>query len=102
MKDYTVYILTNAGNSVVYIGVTNDIERRISEHRSGLVPGFTRRYRLNKLIYYEQCSTVDDAIAREKQLKSWRRAKKEQLIAGMNPQWHDLAGDSSASGEASE
>mgnify|MGYP006449221725 CR=1 FL=1 len=102
MKDYTVYILTNAGNSVVYVGVTNDIERRMSEHRSGLIPGFTRRYRLNKLIYNEQCSTVDDAIAREKQLKSWRRAKKEQLITGINPEWHDLAGDLQATEDTPE
>ena len=77
--------------AVLYIGVTNDLARRISEHRAGEIPGFTANYRCKKLIYYEHCTNVRDAIAREKQLKKWSRAKKVALIATLNPRWKDLA-----------
>ena len=92
-RDYNfwVYIMTNDHHTVLYIGVTNDLARRISEHRAGEIPGFTSDYRCTKLIYYELCTEVRDTIAREKQLKKWSRSKKVALIATMNPQWNDLA-----------
>ena len=88
--DFWVCIVTNQLDSVLYIGMTNDLARRISEHRSGELPGFTTDYRCNKLIYYEHYSNVDEAIARETQLKKWSRAKKVELIERMNPRWVDL------------
>ena len=92
-RDYNfwVYVVTNVHDSVRYIGITNDLARRVSEHRSGEVPGFTSAYRCRKLIYYEHCTDVQDAIAREKQLKKWSRQKKLALIATLNPRWMDLA-----------
>ena len=92
-RDYNfwVYIVTNLHESVFYVGMTNDLARRVSEHRSGEVPGFTSAYRCRKLIYYEHCTHVQDAIAREKQLKKWSRQKKLALIATLNPRWRDLA-----------
>ena len=92
-RDYNfwVYIVTHVHDSVLYIGITNDLARRVSEHRSGEVPGFTSSYRCRKLIYYEHCMDVQDAIAREKQLKKWSRQKKVALIATLNPCWKDLA-----------
>jgi putative endonuclease len=92
-RDYNfwVYIVTNEHNSVLYIGMTNDLTRRISEHRFGKIPGFTADYRCRKLIHYEHCTDVQDAIAREKQLKKWSRAKKVALSATLNPRWKDLA-----------
>ena len=92
-RDYNfwVYIVTNLHDSVLYVGMTNDLARRVSEHRSGEVPGFTSAYRCRKLIYYEHCTDVQDAIAREKQLKKWSRQKKVALIATLNPHWKDLA-----------
>ena len=92
-RDYNfwVYIVTNLHESVFYVGMTNDLARRVSEHRSGEVPGFTSVYRCRKLIYYEHCTHVQDAIAREKQLKKWSRQKKLALIATLNPRWRDLA-----------
>jgi putative endonuclease len=92
-RDYNfwVYIMTNDHDTVLYIGVTNDLARRISEHRAEEIPGFTSDYRCTKLIYYEHCTEVRDTIAREKQLKKWSRSKKVALIATMNPQWNDLA-----------
>ncbi|MBP5430652.1 MAG: GIY-YIG nuclease family protein [Elusimicrobiaceae bacterium] len=86
-----VYILTNHTNTVLYIGVTSNLERRIYEHKSGLLPGFSKRYKLCKLVYCESCSSILDAIRREKQLKSWRRSWKEELINRVNPQWKDLS-----------
>ncbi len=88
--DFWVYIVTNQLDSVLYIGMTNDLMRRITEHRSGELPGFTASYRCNKLIYYEHYSNVDEAIARETQLKKWSRAKKIELVERMNPRWVDL------------
>ena len=96
-RDYNfwVYITTNDHNAVLYIGMTNDLARRITEHRTGEIPSFTADYRCRKLIYYENCTDVQDAITREKQLKKWSRAKKVALIATMNPRWNDLAEKSS-------
>jgi len=90
---YYVYILTNARGNVMYVGVTNNLERRIVEHRNGSIPGFTQKYAVHKLVYYEECGNIDDAIAREKQLKGWRRAKKDALVQRVNPEWCDLASD---------
>ena len=88
---FYVYILANQFNSVLYTGVTNNLERRIREHQSGLIEGFTQRYRVHKLVYYESCQDIRDAITREKQLKKWNRSKKEELIRQMNPDWIDLS-----------
>ncbi|MBQ3010982.1 MAG: GIY-YIG nuclease family protein [Oscillospiraceae bacterium] len=88
---YYVYILTNKGHSVLYIGVTNNLERRTFEHKNHLVPGFTDRYNVEKLIYFETCSDINIAITREKELKSWNRKKKEALIDSINPEWNDLS-----------
>lgn len=87
---YYVYILTNKSNSVMYIGVTNDIARRIYEHRNHMVAGFTDKYHVTKLVYVETVSDVRDAIQREKQLKGWTRAKKNALVESANPNWRDL------------
>jgi len=85
--------MTNQHDSVLYIGMTNELSRRITEHRSGDIPGFTTDYRCHKLVYHEHHSEVEDAIAREKQLKRWSRAKKVDLIEPMYPRWLDLADD---------
>jgi putative endonuclease len=90
-QNYFVYILTNADrNTVLYIGVTNNLERRGSEHSLGFGSVFARQYNAYKLIYFEAYPDPTSAIAREKQLKRWSRAKKEALIAGKNPGWKDL------------
>ena len=88
--NYYIYILTNKINSVLYIGVTNDLQRRIYEHKNKLITGFTRKYNLNKLIYFEHFENINDAIKREKQLKKWNRSWKEELINKENPKWNDL------------
>jgi len=88
---YYVYILTNKDNRVLYIGVTNDLERRLYEHKNHLTQGFTDKYNVTKLVYYECSSDVNAAIAREKQLKGWSRKKKELLINTLNPDWDDLS-----------
>jgi putative endonuclease len=85
-----VYILTNMRRSVLYIGITSNLQRRIEQHRQALVPGFTQKYHLKYLIYYEEFQDILIAIAREKELKGWRRSKKETLITSMNPEWEDL------------
>jgi len=87
---YYVYMLSNQNNKVLYIGVTNDLVRRVYEHRNNLVDGFTKRYRMHKLVYYEATNDVYSAISREKQMKKWRRSKKDFLISRMNPDWNDL------------
>ncbi len=89
-KTYYVYILTNAVRTL-YVGVTNDLMRRVYEHKQKTVPGFTKKYNLTWLAYYEEASDVTSAIAREKQIKSWRRSKKVDLIESANPRWKDLA-----------
>ncbi len=90
-QNYYVYILTNDDrHSVLYIGVTNDLERRASEHSLGKGSAFAKQYNAHKLIYFETFSDPASAIAREKQLKNWTRAKKEALVAKSNPEWRDL------------
>jgi len=91
MKDYYIYMLTNWSNKTLYIGVTNNIERRLFEHKNKLVSGFTKKYNLNKLVYYEHGNDVEGAIVREKQLKGWTRAKKNELVESVNPHWKDLS-----------
>ena len=86
-----VYILTTKNNSVLYIGVTNDLHRRMKEHKSEIIEGFTKRYHVDKLVYYEKYENPTEAIKREKQLKGWTRAKKIQLIESKNILWNDLA-----------
>ncbi len=95
MKSYFVYILTNAGRNVLYIGVTNDLSRRIQEHYAATLveKGFTGKYKACHLIYFEECQDPSTAIAREKQLKNWSRSKKEALIATKNPDWIFLESD---------
>ena len=90
MKDYYVYILTNRRDTLLYIGVTNNLARRVYEHKNKVIEGFTRDYCIDKLVYYEICNSAEDAIRREKQLKGWRREKKIALIERMNPYWKDL------------
>jgi putative endonuclease len=90
MKDYYVYILTSKKHGTLYIGVTNDLLRRVYEHKESLADGFTKRYKVHQLVYYEQTNSIEDAIAREKQLKTWNRAWKIALIESMNPRWSDL------------
>jgi putative endonuclease len=87
---YYVYIVTNKNNSVLYIGMTSNIDGRIFEHRERLTEGFTKKYQATKLIYYEDYPDPKSAIAREKQLKGWRREKKIVLIEKRNPRWNDL------------
>ena len=86
---YYVYILTNKRNCVMYVGVTNDLSRRLHEHKSGLIEGFTKKYNVHKLVYFEEYPEINDAIAREKQLKHWIRAKKNWLVETKNPNWDD-------------
>jgi len=90
---YYVYMLTNTYNTVLYIGVTNNLERRLYEHKNKLVDGFTKKYNLHKLVYFDTTIDVRSAIQREKQLKGWTRAKKNALIENTNPNWADLSED---------
>ena len=90
---YFVYILSNWNDSVVYIGVTSNLPKRLYEHRNGLADGFTKKYNIHKLVYFEQTSDVYSAISREKQLKNWSRSKKNLLIEHQNPTWRDLSLD---------
>lgn len=93
MKHYFVYILTNKSNKVLYIGVTNNLECRMYEHKNKLVKGFTEKYNLTKLVYYEVTSDIISAIKREKQLKNWHIDWKIKLINDFNPEWKDLSID---------
>jgi putative endonuclease len=90
MRDYYVYIMSNRTHTL-YIGVTNDLYRRLEEHRAGTSGGFTSKYKLRRLVYFEHTNEIGAAIAREKQLKNWRREKKIALIERMNPSWSDLS-----------
>lgn len=90
-KRYFVYILTNIHNTVLYTGVTNDLCRRIGEHRAGRGSEFTRKYKVGKLVYYEEGDNINIAIAREKQIKGGSRKKKLDLINAFNPEWKDLS-----------
>ena len=90
MKSYFVYIMTNRSKTL-YTGVTNNLERRVYEHKNKLVAGFTSKYNITKLVYYEETSDVHSALAREKQIKGWLRAKKIALIEAENPEWKDIS-----------
>jgi putative endonuclease len=92
-KQYYVYMMTNKHNTVLYTGMTNDLRRRAYEHRTGRGGGFTSRYNVRKLVWYEVCEDVNSAIAREKQIKGGSRKKKIDLVEGMNPEWRDLYGE---------
>jgi putative endonuclease len=89
-KTFAVYILTNKNNTVLYTGVTNDLRRRVSEHKMKLIPGFTKQYNVDKLVYFEWFEDAPNAIAREKQIKAGSREKKIALIERSNPEWRDL------------
>lgn len=89
-KQYYVYIMTNKSSSVLYAGVTNDLVRRVYEHKNKLVEGFTKKYNVDKLVFYEVYEDINSAIAREKQIKSGSRARKIKLIEDMNTGWNDL------------
>jgi putative endonuclease len=88
-----IYIMTNRPNGTLYVGVTNDVRRRVSEHKAGAVPGFTRRYGLHRLVYAERHEDILSAIQREKNIKHWPRGWKVRLIGRQNPAWNDLADD---------
>lgn len=89
-RSYYIYLLTNWNNKVIYVGVTNNLSRRVYEHKNKLIPGFTSKYNLNKLVYFEETQDVIAAIAREKEIKKWRRGKKNDLVNRLNPEWKDL------------
>ena len=93
MKEYYVYILTNRNRTVLYIGVTNDLKRRLFEHENHLKEGFSDKYNVTYLVYFEIYHSPKEAIAREKQLKGWTRARKEALINSVNPKWRFLNRD---------
>ena len=88
---YYVYMMTNWSNNVLYIGVTNNLLRRTLEHKSKTVQGFTQKYNLHKLVYFEDYTNINQAIDREKQLKGWKREKKNQLVNDFNKDWLDLS-----------
>jgi len=90
MKQYYIYIMTNKSKTL-YIGVTDNLERRVYEHKNKLIEGFTKKYNITKIIYYEMTNDVQSAIEREKQIKGWLRGKKIALIEAMNPKWADLS-----------
>ena len=91
MKRYYVYIMTNWNNKVMYVGMTNDLERRVYEHKNSVIDGFTKKYNVNKLVWYEEMGEVMDAIRREKEIKGQRREKKNELVESMNSGWEDLS-----------
>lgn len=90
MKSYFVYIMASKKNGTLYIGITNDLIRRVFEHKNDLIDGFTKRYKVHNLVYYEFTNDAEAAILREKQLKRWKRKWKIELIEEMNPGWKDL------------
>jgi putative endonuclease len=92
-KRFFVYILANEPKGVLYVGVTNDLSRRVGEHKAQIVSGFTSRYGLTRLVYYEEYGSILEARNRERAVKHWRRAWKIQLIEQMNPTWRDLYGE---------
>lgn len=89
-KSYYVYILASKRNGTLYIGVTNDLVRRVYEHKQGLVEGFTKKYNVKQLVFFEETNDVESAITREKQMKKWNRQWKIELIEKQNPEWKDL------------
>ena len=90
-KSYFVYMITNKTNAVLYTGITSNLERRTYEHKEGKVKGFTQRYNCKKLVYFEQFSAPENAILREKEIKGWLRAKKDELVNAVNPNWVDIS-----------
>ena len=90
MKQYYVYILASKRNGTLYIGVTNNLPKRVDQHKNDLVDGFTKKYKVHSLVYYEIYGNTDDAILREKRLKKWKREWKLKLIEEFNPDWKDL------------
>ncbi len=93
MKTYYIYIMASKRNGTLYIGVTNDIVKRVYEHKNNLIDGFTSKYSVHNLVYYEQFDNIESAIRREKQLKKWNRKWKLELIEKVNPSWKDLYED---------
>ncbi len=93
MKQYYVYILTSKKNGTLYLGVTNNLLKRAYEHKNNLVDGFTKKYNIHRLVYYEETGDVNSAITREKQMKKWKRKWKMELIEKFNPDWKDLYED---------
>jgi len=87
---YFVYIMASAQNGTLYVGVTNDMPRRYHEHREGLLPGFTKKYGIKMLVWFEEHNDINEAILREKRFKKWERAWKLRLIESVNPEWNDL------------
>lgn len=92
-KYYYVYILTNWNNKVMYIGVTNNLERRLCEHKTKQFKGFTEKYNVNKLVYFDVTDDINSAIETEKKIKHWTRRKKNELVESVNPEWKDLSLD---------
>ena len=90
MKQGFVYFITNWTNEVLYVGVTSDLEKRFAEHQAKIIPGFSKKYNLNKLVYYECFPDIENAILREKQIKKWGRRKKDMLVVSVNPEWFHL------------
>ena len=93
MRDYYVYIMASRKNGTLYVGVTSDLKRRVGQHKAGSADGFTKRYGVDKLVYYERFSRATDAIKCEKRVKKWKRAWKLRMIEEMNPEWRDLSED---------
>ena len=91
MKAFYVYMMTNRSRVVPYTGITNSLMRRVWQHQNGEIEGFTKAYRVNRLVYYERFNDPRDAIAREKEIKGWRREKKNALVETKNPKWTDLS-----------
>ena len=92
-NQYYVYTMTNKSNTVLYTGVTNNLERRVYEHKNKLTDGFTKKYNINKLVFFETTNDIKSAIAREKQIKGWLRIKKIKLIETANPEWNNLSNE---------
>ncbi|MBR6759677.1 MAG: GIY-YIG nuclease family protein [Alistipes sp.] len=90
---YWIYFMTNTNNTVLYVGVTSNLQQRIRQHKAKELGGFTAKYAISKVIFVEEYTDIREAIAREKQIKGWSRRKKEELIATQNPLWRDLFGD---------
>ena len=93
MKEFFVYFMTNHNNKVLYVGVSSNLEARIWQHKNKMIEGFTEKYNVTKLVYFEPFSDGRNAIQREKQIKNWKRSKKDFLVNKMNPEWKDLSLD---------
>jgi len=93
MKTYCVYMMANKYNNVLYLGITNNLIRRVYEHKNNLVDGFTKKYDCHKLVWYQQTNDIESAITQEKRMKKWKREYKENVIKELNPAWRDLYKD---------